>query len=194
MWQRREKQPPGRSHRREPSARGSTVRPVQAAVRPCDARPSGEERAAPRRVMRSASCERCSSRRPARIACPVSGAQPGDRRSRRVCRRRRASPRRRAYPKRRSDDSSFSTTCRIRGLHQVMVEARFLRSPAVLGLSPSRQRHQHHVLAPRLLANQPRRFVTVERRHADVEEHHVGMEPLGLLRRASGPSCAMRVS
>src|SRR5439155_1501447 len=62
----------------------------------------------------------------------------------------------------------------IRGLHQVMVEARVERAALVLVPPVPRQRHEHHVVEAVLRAEPPRELVSVHAREAEVREDEVG--------------------
>ena len=67
--------------------------------------------------------------------------------------------------------------CILDRLHDMYVEARFLRSSTVLVLAPSRQGHQERALLAVLCANATSRLVTVEYRQTDVEKDDVGIKP-----------------
>ena len=55
------------------------------------------------------------------------------------------------------------------------IEAHLVRAAAIFVLAPARERDQHRALTPGLSANASGHFVAVELRHADVEQHDVGM-------------------
>src|SRR5262249_36531555 len=61
-------------------------------------------------------------------------------------------------------------------LDEVAVTPRFSRLSSVAVLSPARKRDDQRVASPGLGANPPRRFITVETRHPDVHQDHIGPE------------------
>ena len=60
--------------------------------------------------------------------------------------------------------------------NEVAVEARFLGATPVLVPSPAGQGDDNQILAPFLLTKPAGRVVTVELRHADIEQHRRGPE------------------
>ena len=64
----------------------------------------------------------------------------------------------------------------IHRLDHVSIEPGLSGLLPVFVLTPSGQRYHHHGLTPRLFAYSAGRFVAVQLRQADVEQHHVGPE------------------
>ena len=79
-------------------------------------------------------------------------------------------------------------------LHEVMVEARSLRSLPVLLEPPARERDEHDVAAPGFLAQPAGRVEAVAVRHREIEQHHLGTELAAELREPARPSLAPRAS
>ena len=58
----------------------------------------------------------------------------------------------------------------------MVVKAGVLRAYPVTHLTAPRERDEHHVACPGLGAHLPAYLVAVHRRHADVQDHDVGLE------------------
>src|SRR5204863_2560130 len=72
---------------------------------------------------------------------------------------------------------------------QMLIEPGLFRLAAVAFLAPAGQRDEYEALAPGLLADVATSVITIQLRHADVQEYEVGTEPL---RRRDGLQSVVR--
>src|SRR5256885_2315926 len=81
-------------------------------------------------------------------------------------------------PRRRERGDLLPERFRRDGLHEVSVESCLLGAPLVVFLAPSRQGDEMNRLAPALRAHEARGVIAIRLRHANVEEHQLGLELL----------------